>query len=748
MKNANLIPVLILLLAVTACSSSPTSPPPVPQGDAQQSILFSQSMETSGRHIIGMWELVFDFDNVTATAIPARFPSNHFNVRKFLEQGPCFNCLTLMNFSPQPDNTFFVDVQLIHPFPGLDNLTGFDVRGTAIFNGSYEFPASGLTYSDRNLGDLELLNTDGLTTLFNPIDFPEGSGPPLLTYSKGKFATPLSKPATLNGYRSFFTDPMRRAFEPGQAAMRTYEIAKPSGTLIRVGYVVDASWAPGLPPEANCYEAYRISAVVGEGLMPGCSFAPYEVDVWDWQGNSTIESLTIESPDLLSGILVNTTPVDMGDFVRFSGNIPNELEVGEGSYRVLLGVNDAVPDPLLGDVTAYKIVYAQVTPGELDYDSGWRKDNKTLDNSNYNPWETSIGTNLAEVWNHQFASGVGAVFNSTPTLGQFGVYYVANIPYAQEIWALDLNDGTPIWDSFIKLQPDTAIYGSVPLVGNCEVYVGGSSVFSFDAEDGDQLWGFEAGDTQYVRGGPIISDGVLLIWGFNNTLYAFNPVDGDFKWSYTLEEFPGNPDTPAVQNGIVYGGDVRGNAFALNITNGSEIWQVSFPGGGPVSLNDIRTAPVIAGGLVWIGSYNCNLYGLNLDTGITEATVPLNDRVPGASPAFDGAYLYQPVTYHPIYWQQFTGPFGVLAVDTSGSVAWEFNPVEDTEGFNSSPVVANGTVYVASDLGTIYMLDPSDGATPIGTYTLDSGVTGGMSILDGRLYVCDSGGKLYCLENN
>jgi len=385
---------------------------------------------------------------------------------------------------------------------------------------------------------------------------------------------------------------------------------------------------------------------------------------------------------------------------------------------------------------------------DLDYDSGWRKDNKTLDNSNYNPWETTIGLNLTEVWSHQFTSGVGTVFNSTPTLGQFGVYYTVNIPLAQEIWALNLNDGTPVWDNFIKFQPDNAIYGSVPLVGNCEVYVGGSSVFSFDAEDGDNLWGFEGGDTQYVRGGPVIADGVLLVWGFDNTLYAFDPVDGDFKWNYTVEELPGNPDTPAVQNGIVYGGDVGGNAFALDITNGSELWQVSFPTGGPVSQNDIWTAPVIAGGLVWVGSFNCNLYGLNPDTGIIEATVPLNDRIPWASPAFDGTYLYQPVTYHPVYWQFYTGPFGVLAIDTSGSVAWEFNPVEDTEGFNSSPVAANGTVYVASDLGIIYMLDPSDGVTPIGSYTLDNSVTGGMSILDGRLYVCDSGGKLYCLENN
>ena len=91
-----------------------------------------------------------------------------------------------------------------------------------------------------------------------------------------------------------------------------------------------------------------------------------------------------------------------------------------------------------------------------------------------------------------------------------------------------------------------------------------------------------------------ISDGVLLTWGFNNTLYAFDPVDGAFLWDYTVEVFPGNPSTPAVIDGIVYGGDMRGNAFALDISDGSEIWQVSFPTGGPVGVADNRAAVVYA----------------------------------------------------------------------------------------------------------------------------------------------------------
>jgi len=758
MKITHVGMTILLLVALTACASPPTAPSTGDTSTGNSTPIFSQSMEESGRHLLGMWELVFDFENLTAEAIPQRFSSGHFNVRKFMEEGPCYQCLTLYNFTPQPDESFTIDVHFQHPFPGLDNFSGFDVRGTAIFNGSYVFPSSGLVMSDHTMGDMELLNADGFTSVFNPINFPEGSGPGLLTYSKGEIATPLVNPATLNGYKNYYTEPIRRLFTAGESVMQNYHIAKPTATKIRVGYVVDASWAvPDVKPvedplndfpiEANCTEAYEVSVNIGMGMMPGCGFAPYTVDVWDWQGHITVDKLTIEAPDLISGILENTSPVDMGDYTRFTGNIPNELEVDEGEYRVLFGVVDNVLDPFLGEMVAYAITTATVDFSPIDYDISWRKDGKTLDNNNYNPHETTIGLDLSETWSHQFSAGVGAVFESTPTIGMFGVYYTVSVPYAQKIWAFDVESGLPIWDMGIKFQPDNVIYASAPLVGNCEVYVGGSSVFSFDAEDGDLLWSFEGDDTQYTQGSPVMSNGVLVVWGFDNTLYAFDSFSGAFLWDYTVEEFPGCPGTPAVQDGVVYGGDARGNAFALNISDGSEIWQVSFPAGGPATLNEILAAPVIADGLVWIGSMNCNLYGLNMSTGITEQLVPLNDRVPYVSAAFDGTHLYQPVTYHPVYWQFFEGPFGVMAINTDGTVAWEFNPGEDTEAFLSSPAVANGTVYVASDLGEIYMLDPSDGVVPIGNHTLDAGVTGGISIQDGKLYTCDIEGKFYCLEN-
>jgi len=752
--------ILTAVLAISSCAS-PTVPSEVTSDaplNQNGTVIFNEGMQSGGHHLLGFWELAFDFENSTAEAIPQRFYEGHFNVRKFMEEGPCYQCLTLLNFSLQPDETFTVDVRFEHPFPGVDNLSGFDVRGIAIFNGTYNYTASGLIGSDRSLGDMELLNADGFTNLFNPIEFEPGSNLPILCYSQGKIATYLSNPATLNGFKAYYPDTERRLFRAGESDTQTYHIARPAATKIRVGYAVDASWDIPLTkpvtnpvvdfgPEANCLEAYKIEASIGTGMMPGCGFAPYQVDVYDHQGSDTIAMVTFESPDLLSGIIADGNGVDMGDFKRYTGNLPNELEVGEGEYKILVGAVDVNDDPFLGNIVAYTITTAVVDYVDIDYDTSWRKHGKTLDNNNYNPHETEIGTTLSEAWRYEFGSGMGCVFESTPTLGPFGVYVVVNKPYDQKIAAFDIETGDLVWDRIIKFVPDNAIYRGVPTIGNCELYVGGSSVFCLDSEDGDQIWAFEGENTQYVNGGPVVTEDLVLIWGMNNTLFAFDQYTGESEWQYGLEDWPSNPGTPVVEDGVVYGGDSRGHVFALDLYTGSEIWQVDIPAGGPLMAVEIWAAPILADGLLWIGSFNCHLYGMNLTNGNVEVDVPLGDQIAWASPAYDGTYIYQATTYDSNYWQFFDGPFKVMAIQTDGTVAWTF-PGVDTEGFWSSPVVANGIVWVPSDAGVIYMLDPATG-NPVGpgSYALDGPIKGGMTILDGKLYVMDTLGTLYCLEN-
>jgi outer membrane protein assembly factor BamB len=538
---------------------------------------------------------------------------------------------------------------------------------------------------------------------------------------------------------------------------RNYHIARPAGTKIRVGYAVDASWEPPLTkpvedpivdfgPNANCPEAYRLSATIGSGLMPGCGFAPYQVDAYDHQGADTVAAATFEAPDLFDGIITDLQGTDMGTFTRFEGTLPNSLEAVEGEYRVLVGVVDTETDPFLGDMTAYTMTVATVEPAPIDYEHGWRKQGKTLDNHNHNIYETEILPDLHEVWTYQFSAAAYSLFESTPTIGESAVYYVADVPYAQEIWALPLHGGDALWHRLIKFAPDMFNYRSTPTVGNCEVYVGGSSLFCLDSEDGDVIWIETAENEPFCNGSPVVVDDILVAWSTRNALYGFNAYSGSPMWVYSNGAETGNPATPVVDNGVVYAGDIKGNAFALSLEDGHELWKVQFDIGGPITSNAIYAPPVLAGGLIWFGSWNCRLYGLDPLTGGVVRDVDLGEQLPCESAAFDGTRLYQPLAYFPPYATFFTPPYRLLAITPDGTVEWEF-PGEDDEAFFSTPVVANGVVWVVSDAGMIYMLDPATGdQVGSGPYALDHSVHGGMSIQDGRLYVTDDGGKMYCLE--
>jgi outer membrane protein assembly factor BamB len=711
-------------------------------------------MADRGRYVMGAWDLVFDFDNVTAEAIPLRFVEQHVNVRRFLEEAPCFICLKLLNFSPQPDNTFLVDVQFVHPFPGLDNLTGFDVRGIAIFNGSYVFPTTGLRISDFALDDMELLNADGYTTLFNPVDFPEGSGKPIFTYSKGKAATLLVQPSTLNGYRVFYTDTERRMFRAGWVDSRTYHIARPAGSPIRVGYVVDACWEPPIHkpvvnpltdfgPNANCYEAYDLVASVGSGLLPGCGSAPYTVDVYDHQGYSTVGQLIIESPDLFSGLITNSSGVDMGDFTRFTGYIPNQLKVGEGEYKVLFGVTDTVSDPMMGECTAYMITMALVEWAPVDWQDGWRKEGRDLSNTNFNPSESALGPSLSEKWTHQFPSGLFTNFDSLAIVSDGLVFVKADTQSEHKIYTFDALDGTPGWDVLIQPYYQPYLYRCMPLIANCSLYVGGSAVWSYDKTDQATLWTFSDGLVRFEYGSPGLDDGVLVIWGNNNYIYGLDALDGSKKWDYTTGEMSGNPGTPAVADGVVYAGDADGWAFALDLQTGDKFWKVQFPQGGPDNYRAVTAAVVLADGLVWVGSWNCHLYGLDPADGSIVWDVDLGDQLPYSAPAYDGNFLYQPLAQNG---GGYPAPYRVIAVDPSdGSIDWEF-PGTDTEGFFAQPAVANGYVWAVSDAGNLYCIDSASGAAAGPSYTLSGPSYYGPTIWNGMLYIVDSNGKVYAYE--
>ena len=232
---------LAAMILVVGCSGGGSDNPLLPSNTTGKTDALTQSAspEEPNHYLWGYYMVRIGEKDLSAEIIPIRATAGHLNVLQFLEQGPCTNCFKLKGVTPNPDGTLDVNVSITHPYSNK-NLTGFDVRGIAMFNGSHQFPDSGLIMSDRTLGEGEVVNADGFTTLYNPTTVGHG----LEGYMKGKLATATAPSATLNGYKRFVSDDpanTRNAFYAGNEIIVTFQVDMPNAPNPWVfGYAVDA----------------------------------------------------------------------------------------------------------------------------------------------------------------------------------------------------------------------------------------------------------------------------------------------------------------------------------------------------------------------------------------------------------------------------------------------------------------------------------------------------------------------------
>jgi len=373
-------PLLFLIIVVmVGCMRSPSQIPILPPDSRDPALEGTNpSVHSANHYLWGYYLFYVNPESNGIEVVPVREVADHWNVLKWLEQGPCTNCVSIVGFTANPSGTKNVDVKITHPFSSL-NLTGFDVRGIAIFNGSHTFPKAGLTTPDKSEGDGELVNADGYTTLYNSTT--AGSGPSgLQGYIKGNFATEPPPGATLNGYKCYNTDyssNTRNAFYAGDEITVTYEIMMPTTAFV-FGYAVDASWVPptnkpvtnpmyDFPPSANCPEPWKIETElnpVGPGLNDHGGEASLWVNVYDYQGIDSHGHPKLECPELFDGIKTMGCVTAGSKFSRYHALIPNEKVAPVGDYKCLIKVVDSenANSPWYLDLTAYQLVTLTVAP--------------------------------------------------------------------------------------------------------------------------------------------------------------------------------------------------------------------------------------------------------------------------------------------------------------------------------------------------------------------------------------------------
>jgi len=267
-------------------------------------------------------------------------------------------------------------------------------------------------------------------------------------------------------------------------------------------------------------------------------------------------------------------------------------------------------------------------------------------------------------------------------------------------------------------------------------------------------WRFHTGGR--VISSSAVSGGTVYVGSTDGNVYAIVAATGAERWRFATGARV--TSSPAVSRGVVYFGSYDGAIYAVSAATGRLIWKV--PTGGerryagkhlhgflpaaetmPDAYDVFLSSPTVAGGVVYVGSGDGNVYALDARTGRITWRFKTGDVVHASPAVVDG-------TVYVGSWDSYF--YAINAA--SGQLRWRFKTGEDTTihnqvGIQSSAAVADGVVYFGCRDSKLYALDASTGTKRWAFDNHGSWVVSSPAVHQGRVYFGTSDtGLLYALD--
>jgi eukaryotic-like serine/threonine-protein kinase len=273
---------------------------------------------------------------------------------------------------------------------------------------------------------------------------------------------------------------------------------------------------------------------------------------------------------------------------------------------------------------------------------------------------------------------------------------------------------------------------SSPVVWNGAVYFGSgdTNIYALEAASGALKWKFKTGDV--VHASPAISDGTLFVGSWDSYFYALDAASGKEKWRFKTGEDPeihnqqGIQSSAAVADGVVYFGCRDSNFYAVDAATGKQRWAFSNKGSWVIA------SPAVLDGKVYFGTSDTGLFhGLDVKSGADLFSLDFKHWPMFSSPAIAGDWAYFGSHLGKLYAVNLKTQKLAWTFETENSKKNErnFTKADGTPNYEgvfsdffyddmvsgvqqmmsvgailSTPVVANGTIYVGSADGNVYAL--------------------------------------------
>jgi hypothetical protein len=727
--SVTILAAMVFLLGCSGSSNPLSSSPLQANGGSVR--------ETGTNHMLwGLWHVTIDPETLTAEASPLRTAEFTCNVTQFMQAPISPTNMITFAFPPggDPANGFFiVDVTLKHPFPGLYQYNGFDVRGVFMSFGtlSGEHDSSVMRAGP---GDSTLLNADGYTRFWNSAEFTSYNT--IFGFTSGKLAPPLKPSATINGYKYYADgldpeaaveslDPVDRGmFTAGSTNTRRYEIQfKMVGGKVTLdfNYAVDASWeqpdpsyAPDYPKEAfsmsaNCAEAYHLvasdagsDAYFVDGSNKGGEFK-FDLEIFDHQGAVNPGGVPGEVSAIWLESDVLPTPVDVlgSAAIKAGTTIASsifEIELlsldltGSGPVGFLATVESSAPttyEPQIAGGSAFKYpdaplaAYFTFTGTVLDHVPA------VLEVTSPNGGETwAVGSAHTITWNPGGVSGTVYIEYSKDD-------FVSDV---HSISTGEANDGTYGWAS-VADDPSDTVKVRVSSTVNPLVNDKSDGYFSITAFDWPTT--------------PVLIDPDHTVYAtrfavdVNGTVHALYCDYSKMYWSYSTDKgnnWVNKGEVATVTSGLAFSSSLNFNPNLQMDAAGNYVYAVFAESGSTCKVRGMRldandlTAGWSSAGTIWSVTGYYFFYGLSV-----SALPDGNCMVVGGTYPFYLHYSYG-------QWTSLIGggvahPNMYSSIDDYGSIVYDYMRYTPCMVHDSS-----GDFYIALG-GLFYDNNNSNGST-------------------------------------
>ena len=289
----------------------------------------------------------------------------------------------------------------------------------------------------------------------------------------------------------------------------------------------------------------------------------------------------------------------------------------------------------------------------------------------------------------------GDVIDSTPVIDRNETVYVGSAD--GKIYALRGATGEKIWE----FKTDGEVNWSPALSKKGVLYVGssgtaGKTLYALDSLNGAILWQFTAGDAIQTAPAFNLNESRLYFGGRDGNLYALDvtrAADADkLVWKFTAGGEINNSSPAVDKAGNIYFGSLDKKVYALTPDGTLKSGAWPFDAGAA-----IFASPAIKGNdaEIYVATFdldggNHRLIALDPTTGTQIWDFPVSGGIT-SSPAIgvDGV----------IYFGSYDS--NLYGINSDGSLKWKFSTTEagatDSNYIDSSPGIgANGTVYVGT----------------------------------------------------